>query len=362
MRIFLGIWLLFWTFLCAEAENTQTKVIYIKALDAQEIGAKSVYVGQVLAVHYSVLLFSQAKFLGAELLHIPNSKQLKRLNFTPVWKAGQDGSLSATYLYKVMGTKAAVPALKVSAFVQDQGYLDTATTPSIPLNVIDLGDHPNYAGVVAQNFKIVGYKTKEYDASHNIVVFEVNAKGANLEDLKIAGGMKQGFESAHFSLDNAQGIYYCIVPKSWRELSFNYFSLESGQFQEVHFAVIPVEETVSTQSNLKPKNNFLLFSNFVLLFFILLALALFFLIPYKKSVLGVAAILVGVLLWNIFFTYRSGVLLANKEIKILPTANSTLLGTSKNALKVEIIGAHGGYYKIMTQDEKIGWVKKSDVE
>ncbi|WP_233704479.1 SH3 domain-containing protein [Helicobacter cynogastricus] len=362
MRAFLGVWLLFWAWLYAETESVQTKVIYIKVLNAQEISAKSVYVGQVLAVRYNVLLFSQAKFLGAELLHVPDGKQLKRLNFTPTWKAEQDGSLSATYLYKIMGTKATIPALKVSAFVQDQGYLDTATTPSIPLNVIDLQNHPSYAGVVAQSFSIVGYKTKEYDASHNIVVFEVNAKGANLEDLKIEGGMKQGFESAHFALDNAQGIYYCIVPKSWRELSFNYFSLESGQFQEVRFAITPMEEMVSTQSNLKPKNNFLLFSNFVLLFFVLLALALSLVIPYKKSALSVAVILVGFLLWNVFFTYRSGTLLANREIKILPTANSTLLETPKNALKVEIIGAHGGYYKIMTQDEKIGWVKKSDVE
>ncbi|WP_411709980.1 SH3 domain-containing protein [Helicobacter salomonis] len=346
----------------ADTQEAQSKVVYLKVLNAEELSAQRFYVGQVVSVQYQALLFSQAKFLGAELERNPDEKQLKRLNFNPPWKAGEDGNLSATYLYKVMGTRAVIPGLKVSAFVESQGYLDTANTPDLPLNVLDLSAHPNYVGVVAHAFSVVGYKAKEYDSTHNIVVFEIEAKGSNLEDLKIVGGMKQGFESAHFSLDTAQGIYYCIVPKSWRELSFNYFSLENGQFKEVRFAINPVEETISTQSTLKPKNNFLLFSNFVLLFFVLLALVLSFLIPYKKSALGVAVVLVGVLLWNVFFTYRSGILLANKEIKILPTANSTLLEISKNALKVEIIGAHDGYYKIMTQDEKIGWVKKSDVE
>ncbi|MFC3846996.1 hypothetical protein ACFOPX_00390 [Helicobacter baculiformis] len=362
MRVLLGLMLCWLCLAHADTEETKSKVIYLKVLNAQELSTQRFYIGQVVAVQYQVLLFSQAKFLGAELGHSPDGKQLKRVSFTPTWKAGEDGSLSATYLYKVMGTRAVIPDLKVSAFVESQGYLDHAIAPSMPLNVLDLSAHAGYVGVVAQNFSIVGYKAKEYDSTHNIVVFEIEAKGANLEDLKITGGMKQGFESAHFAPDSAHGIYYCIVPKSWRELSFNYFSLETNQFQEVRFAITPIEETISTQSNLKPKNNFLLFSNFVLLFFILLVLVLSFLIPYKKSALGVALVLVGVLLWNVFFTYRNAVLLANSTIKILPTDNSTLLGTSKRPLKVEIIGAHGGYYKIMTQDEKIGWVKKSDVE
>ncbi|WP_235852564.1 SH3 domain-containing protein [Helicobacter vulpis] len=362
MRALLGFMLCWLSLLRADAQPAKSKVIYLKVLNAQELSTQRVYVGQVLAVQYQILLFSQAKFLGAELERGPNAKELKRLNFTPPWEAQEDGSLRATYLYKVMGTHAVIPGLKASAFVESEGYLDSASVPSIPLSVVDLAAHPGYVGVVAQNFNIVGYKAKEYDSTHNIVVFEIEAKGANLEDLKITGGMKQGFESAHFAPNSAHGIYYCIVPKSWRELSFNYFSLQNGQFQEVHFAITPMEETVSTQSNLKPKNNFLLFSNFVLLFFILLALVLSFLTPYKKSALGVAVVLVGVLLWNVFFTYRSAILLANRAIKILPTENSTLLDTPKQALKVEIIGAHGGYYKIMTVDEKIGWVKKSDVE
>ncbi|WP_240451773.1 hypothetical protein [Helicobacter sp. L8] len=360
MRFLLGLVLCLCCLVRADAPEAKSKVIYLKVLNAQELDAQRFYVGQVFSVQYQIMLFSQAKFLGAELAQTP--KQLKRLNFTPSWTADANGNLKATYTYKVVGTHAVVPGLKVGAFVEDQGYLDTATTPPIPLNVLDLSTHAGYVGVVAQDFSVVGYKSKEYDSTHNIVVFEVRAKGANLEDLKVAGGIKQGFESAHFAPDNAHGIYYCIVPKSWRELSFNYFSLQNAQFQEVHFNITPMEETISTQSNLKPKNNFLLFSNFVALFFILLALVLSFLTPYKKSALGVAGALVGVLLWNVFFTYRSGILLANKEIKILPTENSTLLEISKGALKVEIIGAHGGYYKIMTADEKIGWVKKSDVE
>ncbi|BDR27769.1 hypothetical protein [Helicobacter suis] len=68
------------------------------------------------------------------------------------------------------------------------------------------------------------------------------------------------------------------------------------------------------------------------------------------------------MLFNIFSTYRNGLLKARSEIKILPTENSTLLATPQQVLHVKIIGSHAKYYKIMTNDEKIGWVKKEDVE
>ncbi|WP_240329018.1 hypothetical protein [Helicobacter suis] len=364
MRHFIGYILGFLVFLLGlqAEEEPKAKVIYLKVLNLQELSSKPVYVGQSVSVQYSFLLFPQAKFLGAELSKIPDSKQLKRLNFTPTWKALGNDTFGATYTYKVMGTQAIIPELKVSAFVKDQGYVDSSSAPSIPLQVVDLSLHPNYVGVVARDFKIIGYKVKEYDSTHNILVFEIESKGANLEDFKIAGSIKQGFESTHFGTNHSSGVYYCILPKNMQALSFNYFSLQEEQFKELHFSLIPIDESVSTQSNLKPKNNLLLFSNLFLIFLLLVMLILCFLTSYKKTTLFFAVILLGVLLFNIFSTYRNGLLKARSEIKILPTENSTLLATPQQVLHVKIIGSHAKYYKIMTNDEKIGWVKKEDVE
>ncbi|BCZ17856.1 Putative periplasmic protein [Helicobacter sp. NHP19-003] len=345
-----------------QGEEVRAKVVYVKVADLQELTGKPVYVGQRISVQYNLMLFSKAKFLGAELENLPDPKKLKRLNFTPNWVASGTDSYSATYSYKILGTKATIPALRVSAFVQDQGYLDKSSAPAIPLQVLDLSAHPNYAGVVANDFSVTGYKVKEYDNANNILVLELQTRGANLEDFKIPGGFKQGFESSHLGTDDASGVYYCIVPKSLQSLSFNYFSLQEAQFKELHFSLIPIEESVSTQSNLKPKNNLLLFSNIFLMALLLVVVVCYFLTSYKNTALVVAILLVGVLLWNILSTYRTGILRAQAAIKILPTQNSTLLAIPKEALHVKIIGEHAKYYKIMTDDEKIGWVRKEDVE
>ncbi|BEG58003.1 Putative periplasmic protein [Helicobacter sp. NHP21005] len=340
----------------------RAKVVYVKVVNLQDLANKPVYVGQKISVQYNIMLFSQAKFLGAELVNLPDPKKLKRLNFTPNWVASGTDSYNATYNYKVLGTRAVIPALQVSAFVQDQGYLDKSSTPPIPLQVVDLSAHPDYAGVVATDFSVTGYKVKEYDNANNILVVELQTKGANLEDFKIPGGFKQGFESSHFGTDDASGVYYCILPKSMQNISFNYFSLVEAQFKEVHFSLIPIEESVSTQSNLKPKNNLLLFSNIFLMVLLLMAVLCYFFTRYKNTALVVSVLFLGILLWNILSTYRTGMLRARAAIKILPTQNSTLLAIPKEALHVKIIGEHAKYYKIMTDDEKIGWVRKEDVE
>ncbi|GLH57447.1 Putative periplasmic protein [Helicobacter ailurogastricus] len=364
MRVGLARYLLGFLFFLVglQGEEVQAKVVYVKVANLQELTGKPVYIGQRISVQYRLMLFSQAKFLGAALENLPDPKKLQRINFTPTWLDTGNGTFSATYDYKVLGTKAVVPALKVSAFVQNQGYLDKSSAPAIPLQVVDLSAHPNYTGVVAQSFKLVGYKVKEYDTAHNILVFELQTKGANLEDFKIPGGFKQGFESSRLGAGDASGVYYCILPKGMQNLSFNYFSLQEAQFKELHFSLIPIEESVSTQSNLKPKNNLLLFSNIFLMTLLLVVVVCYFLTSYKNATLVVAVLLLGVLLWNILSTYRTGILRAQAAIKILPTQNSTLLAIPKEALHVKIIGEHAKYYKIMTDDEKIGWVRKEDVE
>ncbi|WP_233704580.1 hypothetical protein [Helicobacter bizzozeronii] len=346
----------------ADPSAEKAKVIYLKALNAQELSSKPVYVGQTISITYDLLLFSQAKFLGAELLKLPNPKQLKRLNFAPQWKSLGNDNFSATYQYKVMGLHAEIPALKVSAFSQEQGFVDTSSVPSIPLQVVDLSQNPNYIGVVARDFQVVSHKVKEYDSQNNILVFEIKAQEANLEDLKIPVETKQGFESSHFGIGESHGIYYCILPKSMRQLSFSYFALTQEQFKPVQFSLIPIVETISTQSNLKPKNNLFLFSNFVLGFLLLFVAVLYFVTRYKNTSLVVALLLVGALLWNIFSGYKSAVLLPHTEIKILPTDNSTILTITTHSIPVKIIGSHAQYDKILTQDERIGWVKKTNVE
>ncbi|PAF41624.1 SH3 domain-containing protein [Helicobacter sp. 11S02596-1] len=350
----------------SEESDNRAKIVYVKISDSQNGSNKDsfnkpVYIGQTIPVTYSLLLFSNARFSGTEFVGGINTNQLILRNPNTKWRLSSDGTYQAVYRYKIKALNASIPALKVIAVSSDGDYTDFSIAPAIHLNVIDLYQNQNYVGVVADEFRITGYRAKTYDASHNILVFEVEAKNANLEDMKLPNIDKQGFESTHFGWDNSDGIYYCIVPKSVQEISFEYFSLKDNHFQDVSLPVLPVDDVVSTQDDIKPKNNLLLFSNLVLIGLMVVFLVVYFFFGRKKIFLVIIGVLLAYWLWNVFSRHQ-GVMLANKQIRILPTHNSTVLETTKTNIQVEIIGKHGKYYKVVTTDDKIGWVKKNDIQ
>ncbi|PAF49952.1 hypothetical protein BKH41_01235 [Helicobacter sp. 12S02232-10] len=345
----------------AEDSDNRAKIVYVKISDSQDYFSKPVYVGETIPVTYSLLLFSNARFSGTEFVGGINTNKLILRNPNTQWKLSSDGSYKAVYRYKIKSTDAFIPSLKVIAVSSDGNYTDSSSAPSINLNIIDLYQNQKYVGVVGDEFRITGYKAKTYDASNNILVFEVEAKNANLEDLKLPDIDKQGFESTHFGLEYSDGIYYCIVPKNVQDISFEYFSLIENRFKDISLPIVPVDDVVSTQDDIKPKNNFLLFSNLILIGLMVLSLVFYFVFGRKKIFLIILGLLLVYLLWNVLSRHQA-ILLANKQIRILPTHNSTVLETTKKNIQVEIIGKHAKYYKIVTADDRIGWVKKNDIQ
>ncbi|PAF41688.1 SH3 domain-containing protein [Helicobacter sp. 11S03491-1] len=347
---------------CAQDDSSQNraKIIYIKIPDSQVFN-KPVYIGESIQVTYSLLLFSNARFVGTEFVGGIDTHKLVLKNPDTKWKLTSDGSYKAIYEYKIKSLDASIPPLKVMAISSDGDYSDSSIAPAINLNVIDLYQNQKYAGVVASEFDILGYKTKTYDNLNNILVFEAEARQSNLEDLKLPDIVKQGFESIHVGDESSDGIYYCIIPKNVQNISFEYFSLKDNRFKDVTLPIIASDDTISTQDDIKPKNNFLLFSNLVTVGFMIVFLILYFLLGRKRIFLIIFGLFLIYLLWNIFSRHEA-VLLANKHIRILPTYNSTILETTKSNMEVEVIGKHDQYYKIVTNDDKVGWVNKNDVK
>ena len=80
-----------------------------------------------------------------------------------------------------------------------------------------------------------------------------------------------------------------------------------------------------------------------------------------SQILGIVSSDFAYLLHYLLYT-KNGIVSPNKHIWILPTHNSTLLETTTKPIEVKIIGEYSGYYKIITPEEKVGWVKQDDVE
>ncbi|GHR49074.1 hypothetical protein JP0099_04300 [Helicobacter pylori] len=360
------------TFLVADlvAENThdpeeiKAKVVYVKIPRLEDLENNPVYIGQTIGVTYDLLLFD-AEFLEAKIKDELDKTQIELLSKMPKWKKVEKELFRATYYYKIKGIKASIPSLEVSAFSNKDKYIDYSIAPKVTLQVTDLSKNPRYANVMAKDLQVLQYKTKDYDDKNNILVVELAFKEANWEDFHIKEALKQGFDNASLNQIKAKEgsvFYYCVLPKTIQNLSFDYFSLSNRQFKTLSFSTIPTQDTTGIQSDLIPKNNFLVFSNVALLALCVFFLVLFFIFGRKLVLLGLGILCLGFVLYNLLFTQKSALLLAHKKIRILPTQNSTILGLSKNEMPIKILGSHDDYYKILTPHEQIGWVKKDEVK
>ncbi|BAW58765.1 SH3 domain-containing protein [Helicobacter pylori] len=360
------------TFLVADlvAENThdpeeiKVKVVYVKIPRLEDLENNPVYIGQTIGVTYDLLLFD-AEFLEAKIKDELDKTQIELLSKMPKWKKVEKELFRATYYYKIRGIKASIPPLEVSAFSNKDKYIDYSIAPKVTLQVTDLSENPRYANVMAKDLQVLQYKTKDYDDKNNILVVELAFKEANWEDFHIKEALKQGFDNASLNQIKAKEgsvFYYCVLPKTIQNLSFDYFSLPNKQFKTLSFSTIPAQDTTGIQSDLIPKNNFLVFSNVALLALCVFFLVLFFIFGRKLIFLGLGILCLGFVLYNLLFTQKSALLLAHKKIRILPTQNSTILGLSKNEMPIKILGSHDDYYKILTPHEQIGWVKKDEVK
>lgn len=360
------------TFLVADlvAENTndpeeiKAKVVYVKIPRLEDLENNPVYIGQTIGVTYDLLLFD-AEFLEAKIKDELDKTQIELLSKMPKWKKVEKELFRATYYYKIKGIKASIPPLEVSAFSNKDKYIDYSIAPKVTLQVTDLSKNPRYANVMAKDLQVLQYKTKDYDDKNNILVVELAFKEANWEDFHIKEALKQGFDNASLNQIKAKEgsvFYYCVLPKTIQNLSFDYFSLSDRQFKTLSFSTIPTQDTTGIQSDLIPKNNFLVFSNVALLALCVFFLVLFFIFGRKLIFLGLGILCLGFVLYNLLFTQKSALLLAHQKIRILPTQNSTILGLSKNEMPIKILGSHDDYYKILTPHEQIGWVKKDEVK
>ncbi|QEF34910.1 SH3 domain-containing protein [Helicobacter pylori] len=347
-----------------EPEEIKAKVAYVKIPQLEDLENNPVYIGQIIGVTYDLLLFD-AEFLEAKIKDGWDKTQIELLSKMPKWKKVEKELFRATYYYKIKGVKAIIPSLEVSAFSNKDKYIDHSIAPKVALQVTDLSKNPRYANVMAKDLQVVQYKTKDYDDKNNILVMELAFKEANWENFHIKEALKQGFDNASLSQIKAKEgsvFYYCVLPKTIQSLSFDYFSLSNRQFKTLSFSAIPTQDTTGIQSDLIPKNNFLVFSNVALLALCVFFLVLFFIFGRKLIFLGLGILCLGFVLYHLLFTQKSALLLAHKKIRILPTQNSTILGLSKDEMPIKILGSHDDYYKILTPHEQIGWVKKDEVK
>lgn len=363
MKILLSFIFLLLSVLGAEEEHS--KIVYLK-YNPPKLEGRELYVGEKIEVKYTLLLFSNATLADVEF--IPNENQklsdgVELLNPKSTWKKISDDTYENTYLFKIKSPNFALPTLKLIAVAQDESYTDTASAEGVMMEAVELGGE-RYCGVVAQKMSISNLQARKYDEWSNIIVFDIQALRSNLEDFRLPNIERQGFNGdLILNQGKLSGSFYAVIPKDIQELRLSYFNSEALRYEEIALPIIVKTERVSTQSDLEPKNTFLIFSNIV---FGLLALLLFASAIYFRKQKFLAVILTLVALALVVYVVlkfegnRNVILRKNGVVAILPTRNSTILERVDRDVNVEVIGERGEYYKVKLGDSRIGWIKKDE--
>ncbi|WP_027327448.1 hypothetical protein [Helicobacter pametensis] len=345
-----------------------SKIVYLRLLTPLDKG-EEFYVGQKIQLKYSLLLFSGASLMDVEF--IPNSNKVladgvEILNPNSSWIKKEDDSYENTFIYKIKAPNFAIPTLKVMAISQDGSYADSDENKGKKFEAIAL-DGEKYTGVLSEDLRVSNVRAKKYDEWNNIMVFDLESKRGNLEDFKLKEITKQGFHEEVIEQDDGRmrAMYYCVLPAHLKELKFTFFNLTTLRYEEKIIPIVLQSDRVSTQSDLEPKNNFLIFSNIVLALLVVALLVLAFFLRSYRRIFWILILTSVVLL--VFWIYgilgvREVVLKPNAKITILPTQNSTLMQSVSFPLRVEVIGGHGGFYKIKLEDSRIGWVRKDECQ
>jgi hypothetical protein len=335
-----------------EIENLP-KVIYLN----YEKTPSRVLKGEIFSVTIKAL--STVKEFMDITYALSDSKGLKLLSNSPL--RGTDSK----YYYETFHFLATSDTIRLPDITATLiGYKDevyrTTTLQGRALNAILLNPKKNFSNIVANSFEILEYKTTNYDTIHNIVIFVATATNCDISALNLSGVYKQGIESITESYFDSKITYYAIIDKKLENLSFSYFNLEKNKFIPIYIPIIVEDDSVTTQSDLKPKNQ----SHEILKMAVAAAIAIVALLVIllrKKYIYLVFVILPLAYIVYLGVPSKEICIKENSNIYLLPLANGTIFETTSSRYHLQKEDEIKGWIKVQLKDEKIGWVKNEDI-
>jgi len=263
-----------------------------------------------------------------------------------------------TFPFLVTSTTARLP--DVTATLKNSDAYESSFLKGMKIRAIRLNPRKDFSNILANSLTLVDYKTTIYDNKSNILLFRLQAQHSYLQATKFSNVIKQGIESLNDSLEDAKLTYYVVIPKEIENFSFSYFNLLENRFRSLSIPIIVDDDSVVTQSDLKPKDQsheLLKVEGAAAIAFVALLL-----IVWRKKYIYLIFILIPLV-------YIAWMLVPAKEICIkkgarlhlLPVDNGTIFETTNRRLTLTKEGSAVGYTKIKLTNDKIGWVSNEDI-
>lgn len=292
------------------------------------------------------------------IYHFTDMEGLESLNPRPV-REYRNHTFYDRFYFKVVASRARLPDITPILMFDDFTSSRPDPIGGSRLEVTVLNPPRDFSGVLAERFELRRSKTTVYDRKNNILVFMADANRSNLEDFRLPGPFTQNFESFRNDIGNASMTYYAVLPKTSENIRFSYFNLKTRRFEHLNIPIVIDDDTVSTQSDLKPTehgHNYLkavVFASVAGVFFI------YFLL--RRSVFAlVVALAAGAYAAWLGAPIRHVCIKQGSAIYLLPMRNATVFEIAPARYELEVQGHIEGYTKVKLHNNKIGWVKDED--
>jgi len=337
--------------------NPITQVVPLKKvlyLSYQEM-PKRVFNGEIFSITIKTLSTTK-NFLDIKY-EFSNYYGLESLNEIPFRKV-QDRYYFDTFYFYVEDSKAKLPDI-TAEIVAYRKYRKT-TILGKKLKVITLNPRKDFSNIIANSLNLVDYRTTSYDNKHNIIVFEANATNTKISKMHFQNVFKQGIESVVDSYFESKITYFIIIDKQIENFSFSYFNLLSNKFVMITIPIIVDDDSVSTQTDLKPKDQSR--ERLKIQIASVVAFIGFLLILWRRKYVYLIFIFVplGYVLY-LSAPQKDICIKKGSNIYLLPVRNGTIFETTTQNITLKKEGDVREFTKVKLQNNKIGWVKNEDI-
>ncbi|MDA7817853.1 hypothetical protein N9A28_06650 [Sulfurimonas sp.] len=334
-------------------EKPLQKVLYVSYEDVP----KRIINGSIFTITIKTL--STVKNFTDITYELSESQGLKLLSDYPSREI-HDKYYYETFYFLATSKSVKLPNIKATLLSFDDNQYATTILAGKQVNVVSLNPKKNFANIIADSFELLEYKTTSYDTQYNIVVFSAVATTSDISAFNLQNIHKQGIESVLESYLDSKITYYAIISKKIKNFSFTYFNLKTNKFEMLNIPIIVNDDSVTTQSDLKPKDQ----SHQLLKIKIASAVAfiLFIVIMWRKQYIYLFFVLLP-LAYIAYLSVPSKAICIKEgsNIQLLPVEHGTIFETTPVVYHLLKEGKTKNYTKVKLQNERIGWVKDEDI-
>jgi hypothetical protein len=287
-----------------------------------------------------------------------NSSNITILNPKNPWKKVAEDTYENSYYFKVKNPNFRFPDINVKlmsgSYLVDSSDLES---PTFKYTDIGKGDE-KFSGVIAEDFILKAYKTKQYNNKEALTIIDVDAINSNLEDFKLKDIEEQG-ASALKEVDDTQNlVYYFVAPIHKKKIVITYYNTKTKNMKDVTIPLLLQNELVSTQTDLNPNDSsFEKYKKIAAIFFFIVFFILY--IWKRKKIFLIISIVLLIVSILYLLPNEKGIVKKDSNVYILPTKNSTIFFKLENNQNIEVLDKKNGFIKVLGIDsEFIGWIKE----